>query len=54
MINPIIAGTIPAAITDERGASKFSAAIIVLGLGDRILPHLPPPIIANSSLNFDK
>ena len=54
IINPIIAGTIPAAITDESGASKFSAAIIVFGLGDRILPHLPPPIIASSSLNFDK
>ena len=44
----------PAAMTDERGASKFSAAMIVLGLGERILPHLPPPIIASRSLNLDK
>ena len=48
--NPMIAGTIPAAITDDRGALKFSAAIMVLGLGERILPHLPPPIIAKSNL----
>ena len=50
---PTIAGSTPAAITDDRGASKFSAAIIVLGLGERILPHFPPPIIARSSLNLD-
>ena len=51
--NPTIAGSTPAAITEDRGASKFSAAIMVFGLGDRILPHLPPPIIAIRSLNLE-
>ena len=51
--NPISAGTMPAAMTDDRGASKFSAAMMVFGLGDRILPHLPPPIMASSSFIFD-
>ena len=33
-----------------RGAPKFSEAIIVLGLGEMILPHLPPPMRAISNL----
>ena len=41
-----------AAITDERGASKFSAAMIVLGLGEMMLPHLPPPTIASNIGNL--
>ena len=50
---PIIAGITFADITDDSGASKFSAAIIVLGLGEMMLPHLPPPTIASNNGNFE-
>ena len=39
-------------ITEERGAPKFSAAIIVLGLGEIIFPHFPPPTIASNIPNL--
>ena len=40
-------------MTDERSALKFSAAMMVFGLGDTILPHFPPPIMAISSTDGD-
>ena len=51
--SPIIAGMILAAITDGNGALKFSAAMILFGLGEMILPHLPPPIMAINNLALD-
>ena len=51
---PTNAGTIPAAITDDSGASKFSAAMMVLGFGETIFPHFPPPIIAKSTFPFER
>ena len=47
-ISPTIAGIIFAAIKDDKFTSKFSAADIVFGFGDIMLPALPPPIIAKS------
>ena len=44
IINPISAGIILAAITEGNDAPKFSAAIMVLGLGEIIFPHFPPQI----------
>ena len=39
-------------ITDDNGAPKFSAAMIVLGFGEMMFPHLPPPTIASSIPNL--
>ena len=50
--NPISAGIILAAITEGNDAPKFSAAIMVLGLGEIIFPHFPPPIMAINNLLF--
>ena len=51
--NPKKAGKRLANITDERSAPKLSAAIIVLGLGEMIFPHFPPPIIATNNTEGD-
>ena len=40
MTNPIIAGIIPATITDVKDTPKFSDTAMVLGLGDIIFPAL--------------
>ena len=44
-----MSGIILANITEGKSAPKFSAAIIVLGLGEIIFPLFPPPIITSSS-----
>ena len=41
-------------MTDDKSALKFSAAIIVFGFGETILPHFPPPIMAINSTDGDK
>ena len=47
-IRPTNAGIIFAAIKDDKFTPKFSAADIVFGLGDIMLPAFPPPIIVKS------
>ncbi|MPM86515.1 hypothetical protein SDC9_133604 [bioreactor metagenome] len=47
-VSPTNAGIMLAAIKDDNSIPKFSAADIVLGFGDIILPAFPPPIIANN------
>ena len=39
---------------DGNDAPKFSAAIMVLGLGEIIFPHFPPPIMAINNLLLGK
>ena len=53
-IRPITAGIRFAAIVADSGAPKFSAAIMVLGFGDMMFPHFPPPIIIIRSLSGDR
>ena len=50
--NPMRAIRISINMTDDKSAPKFSAAIIVLGLGEIMLPHFPPPIITSSTIRI--